>query len=69
MTTLEKKNGAKGVYLIYSDYCGVIGVCATKQAGRDWLLNTGEAENEHDLEENYHFEWQEIIYQERRINK
>lgn len=62
MFELEKKNGAKGVYLIYSDYYGVIGVCATRQAGRDWLLNTGEAENEYDLEENYHFEWQEIIY-------
>lgn len=62
MLELEKKSGAKGVYLIYSDCCGVIAVCATKQAGRDWLLSTGEAEDECDLEANYHFEWQEIIY-------
>jgi hypothetical protein len=62
MLELEKRNGATGVYIIYSDCHGVIGVCASKQAGRDWLLSTGEAEDMEDLLENYHFEWQEIIY-------
>lgn len=60
--SLETRQGVHGVYIIYEDLHGPVAVCATKQAGRDWLLSTGEAEDECDLEENYHFEWQEIIY-------
>ena len=62
MTSLEKKNGAVGIYIIYEDLNGPEAVCATKQAGRDWLLNNGWAEDEADLAENFSFIWEEIIY-------
>ena len=64
--SLETRQGVHGVYIIYEDLHGPVAVCATKQAGRDWLLNNGWAEDEEDLEENFSFCWEEIIYQTKQ---